>query len=1201
MLKKYFILLCFLAGLQQATMAQLNYPASSFQISASTYTDLGTTGSAITTANTDNANSSATPIGFTFTYNRTAYTDFILNTNGVIRFGTVAPSTANLFTAVQVTGAGTGGIFNIADSNMIAPFQLDLIGATGCEYRVSTTGSAGSRVCTIQWKNVTENTSAVPTQYSNFSFQVKLYEGSNVIEFIYGPATASTNTSAFKSAQIGLKGTSVATANMVTITKGSTQAWTIATAAAGNYVGNNFNYGNSNGVARPLPVAGTRYRFLPIYSNDMAVRQVYSLGKLPIPFAVPHTVKAAIRNTGTSPLTSFSVILSVSGANSFIDSVVISNLNPNVDTTISFAAFSPTNLGNNVVKVFGNIDQNAFNDTGYYNQIVNLNTYNYADPLIPPAGGVGFTGGTGDFVAKFPYSGTNSINQIGVNFNTGGNNLKVGIWDTSSTGAPGALLWSSPSFLTTAGLNTIPVNPPVPISGTFFVGVIQTGTVNAAFSYQNEVPIRGQTFYYTAPTGGTTWTDFLTTNSNFRFMIEPRLQLANDLGVTEITDPCTVFPLGQGSVNPSADFYNYGSNTQFGIKVRTKIYDATNTLVYNDSNNIAFILPGQSVTLTFPRTFSPTVQGTYTIQTWTELSGDGDLNNDTAVKVINVLAPVTGFSGGTRVQFDGVNDNVSIANSAATNPSTNFTIESWIRPSSLVSTGTIYSKDSTVTDSSLTITLSGLTPIVNMKTTSGYHQILSTVNAVLLSWTHIALTYDGTNLKMYVNGELGIDTALGGSVVCKNGPTYLGMRAGATNPFSGGMENFMYWNTARTQSQIRLGMHYKVPTMSSTNLLTYYRFDEGVNQSLLSDASGNCHVGVMNNFDLTAAWFLSSLPLDTNLGTSVTFSNSSIQSFTNKNVSLRFQNLSGSHEVVVHYFRYAPIGFTPDTVIATSPKTFHPRHWAIYKYGNATYDSCYGTFQLLAGNLGSAANGNDLYLSVRDNGASGLWTVGRNPADTLSVAASTVSFWLPATQTFARQYGIASAGTANPLPVKYAWFKGTKTDNGAQLSWATTSEINARYFVVERSIDGKNFEAIGKLFAQGNSQTLVKYEFLDNEFFKLGASQVYYRLNQIDADGAAEYSSVVLINEEATSEVLQAMLPNPFSDKLQIVLNTNQSTNIKVSMFDMSGKMMLAQEVSNLMGTQQIDLEGAGKLPAGVYFLKLQYNEKEETVKVLKF
>jgi hypothetical protein len=248
--------------------AQFAYKPALTQNIAGTYTDLGTTGTVIATANTDDANSAAQNIGFTFNYNGTAFTQFVLNTNGLLRLGANAPSTATARSPyAQAPELGPINSTNAADVNLLLPFNFDLTAGTSTpEYRVSTTGTAGSRICTIQWKNVADKAVAtdastatvLPTQYSNFSFQVKLYEGSNQIDFVYGTATP--GTSALKYAVVGLKGSLNTIGNDVLGMKASADTWTTAAFVTGRQYGadlvNAFNFRST--VA---PDAGRTLRF----------------------------------------------------------------------------------------------------------------------------------------------------------------------------------------------------------------------------------------------------------------------------------------------------------------------------------------------------------------------------------------------------------------------------------------------------------------------------------------------------------------------------------------------------------------------------------------------------------------------------------------------------------------------------------------------------------------------------------------------------------------------------------------------------------------------------------------------------------------------------------------------------------------------------------------------------------------------------
>ncbi|HET9505577.1 MAG TPA: fibronectin type III domain-containing protein [Hymenobacter sp.] len=256
-----------------SAQAQLGQTVTAASNAAGTYTDLGTTGTVIATANTDDANSAAQNIGFTFGYNKLTFTQFVLNTNGVIRLGSAAPSTAALYLDTNTGSTATDPLqsTNAADVNLILPFNTDLVAGTGgAEYRVATTGSAGSRVCTIQWKNVADKAGAGTNtqQFSNFSFQVKLYE-SGRIEFVYGTATAGSAAANARDTDVGLKGSGIGTGQLLLATKASTDAWSAATFRSSNYGLNTFVVSKT-----PLPDAGRTFGFSdPSYCVAGAVTQ----------------------------------------------------------------------------------------------------------------------------------------------------------------------------------------------------------------------------------------------------------------------------------------------------------------------------------------------------------------------------------------------------------------------------------------------------------------------------------------------------------------------------------------------------------------------------------------------------------------------------------------------------------------------------------------------------------------------------------------------------------------------------------------------------------------------------------------------------------------------------------------------------------------------------------------------------------------
>ncbi|KAI9463072.1 hypothetical protein F5148DRAFT_1286203 [Russula earlei] len=278
---KAILLIVLGMGCMFGSRAQWNYDSARGQSLNAGYTDLGTNGTAITTNYTgtamthDDDNSSVQNIGFTFSFNGKTFTQFVLNTNGFIKLGVDTPSSRKIFyPTIGANGVGStgpaAGVVYVADSNLIYPFSHDLNNdATGlAEYRVYTSGTTGSRVCTIQYKHVMDK--LTPTQYTYMEFQVKLYETTNTIDFVYGTFTASSNTSTLTTAAVGIKGN--APDSSVNVAKGSSTLWNATLSTANNLYFKNKNYStagpNFSSRNAVLPDAGRTFRFV---SNSTAL------------------------------------------------------------------------------------------------------------------------------------------------------------------------------------------------------------------------------------------------------------------------------------------------------------------------------------------------------------------------------------------------------------------------------------------------------------------------------------------------------------------------------------------------------------------------------------------------------------------------------------------------------------------------------------------------------------------------------------------------------------------------------------------------------------------------------------------------------------------------------------------------------------------------------------------------------------------
>lgn len=115
------------------------------------------------------------------------------------------------------------------------------------------------------------------------------------------------------------------------------------------------------------------------------------------------------------------------------------------------------------------------------------------------------------------------------------------------------------------------------------------------------------------------------------------------------------------------------------------------------------------------------------------------------------------------------------------------------------------------------------------------------------------------------------------------------------------------------------------------------------------------------------------------------------------------------------------------------------------------------------------------------------------------------------------------AGTIT-LPVELISFSGKKNSDAVLLNWITASEVNNDYFEIQVSIDGVSFETIGLVRGNGNTSEVMRYDFsIKNSVAK------YFRLKQVDYNGAFEYSHVISLNSsESKLKIVQKGTSNEY-------------------------------------------------------------------------
>ncbi len=186
----------------------------------------------------------------------------------------------------------------------------------------------------------------------------------------------------------------------------------------------------------------------------------------------------------------------------------------------------------------------------------------------------------------------------------------------------------------------------------------------------------------------------------------------------------------------------------------------------------------------------------------------------------------------------------------------------------------------------------------------------------------------------------------------------------------------------------------------------------------------------------------------------------------------------------------------------------------------------------------------------------------------------------------------SNSGGDNPLPVELVAFSARVDNQNALLSWITASELNNAGFSVEKSLDGKTFDEIAFVEGHGTTNEIKDYIYTDRSF----GSEAYYRLKQIDYDGAYEYSEIVyLVNPFALKQMV--IFPNPIVPESQLKLGDMAIENVTIMVYDMAGNKMILNE--KWSSSEQF-IYALNQLNDGLYMVSIQAGDSRKLLKVVK-
>lgn len=216
-------------------------------------------------------------------------------------------------------------------------------------------------------------------------------------------------------------------------------------------------------------------------------------------------------------------------------------------------------------------------------------------------------------------------------------------------------------------------------------------------------------------------------------------------------------------------------------------------------------------------------------------------------------------------------------------------------------------------------------------------------------------------------------------------------------------------------------------------------------------------------------------------------------------------------------------------------------------------------------------------------------------------AYNTNDYWVEATfNTGFSGFG-AAVSSPSPLPASVLSFNGTPVDDKVILKWNSIETSTLDMYVLERSLDGTDFNEIEMIQPTGETGKSADYSHADDITALLGNPYLYYRLKMLDHNGGHSYSNTIAVKLSDPHLIdFVTVYPNPFDKQITVQAYSPQQGTAEFVMTDMSGKQVYSKSVDVKQGVNNVVVNPGEKLPVGVYFVRYNALGQTATAKVLK-
>jgi len=168
---------------------------------------------------------------------------------------------------------------------------------------------------------------------------------------------------------------------------------------------------------------------------------------------------------------------------------------------------------------------------------------------------------------------------------------------------------------------------------------------------------------------------------------------------------------------------------------------------------------------------------------------------------------------------------------------------------------------------------------------------------------------------------------------------------------------------------------------------------------------------------------------------------------------------------------------------------------------------------------------------------------------------------------------------------------------GNMLSWSTYKEVDNKFFVIQKSVDGINFKKAGDIEGAGYSNSVRTYRFLD---LAIGEQKTFYRILHYASDNSFTTSETFLVERTTKNNLMITSMSSTVTDrKLSLTVKSISDVKVSFQFRKQNGELISRGKKRLTKGLNALSFD-CSQLPNGRYEIILKGNNEKERISIRK-